>query len=96
MKIKNNYIIVFIIWAVATLFDTITALINFINGDTLAGCIFLILAVAFSFTSGSLLMKAVFVHIKNKEAEFLQYVHEELRKEAIKNIEPFDGFEENL
>jgi hypothetical protein len=81
---------VFIVLAVACVFCDIMTFVNFVEGNLLVGFISLNFSVAFAFTSGLVLSKAILVNIHNKEVEFLQYIHEELKKEVIKDIEPFD------
>lgn len=94
MKIKNNYILAFVIWSILTIIWALACVLNFMYGNFLMGFISLLLSVSFSFVSGILLTKSIAVFIHNKEVEFLEYVHEELRKEYQAKNEPFEDFKD--
>lgn len=80
-------------WIISTICDSVICVVNFVEGKIAVGFIFLILSVAFSFVSGILLNKAITIYAHNKEVEWLKEIVEELRQEAIKQIQPFEEFE---
>lgn len=92
MKIKNNYIFPFILWIILTLIFGLLSVINFTNYDCALGFIFLILAMAFSFVSGILLIKLIAVENYNNQIDFLNNFAKELYETEMKNIEPFGEF----
>jgi hypothetical protein len=89
MKIKNDYILVCIIWIFLTILHSVNCVVNFVDRNLVIGFMFLVIAVAFSFISGILLEKALEIHKHNKICDFLEDVHEFL----IDQIEPFEEFE---
>ena len=92
MKLKNHYAWLCPLWIIATVFNSITCVVNFFNEKLAVGFIFLILSVSFAFVSGILLEKAIFIHQHNKEVDWLREIAEELKKNAINQIEPFEDF----
>jgi hypothetical protein len=93
MKIKNHYILLCVIWVIASISNAVSCVVNFVDGKLAVGFIFLILSVSFSFVSGILLNKAVVVYWHNKEVKWLHEIAEELKEEAIQQIKPFEEFE---
>lgn len=93
MKVKNYYAWLCPLWIISTLCDSISCVVTFVNGKFAVGLIFLILSVAFSFVSGILLNKAIAVYWHNKEVDWLQEMAKELQKEAIRQIKPFEEFD---
>lgn len=89
MKIKNHYAWLCAIWIIATICDSVSCAVNFINGEIVFGFMFLVMSVGFSFVSGILLNKAVAVYNHNKEVEWL----EEIAETLYDDIEPFEEFD---
>jgi hypothetical protein len=92
MKLKNYYAWLLPFWIITTLLDSISCVVNFVEGEIGIAFIFLILSVAFSFVSGILLQKAIFIHQHNKEVDWLKGIIEELKENAVSQIEPFEEF----
>lgn len=83
MKLKNHYAWVCLIWIIATIFDSVSCVVNFVEGNLAVGLIFLVLSVAFAFVSGILLNKAIVVYWHNKEVDWLHEIAQELKENAI-------------
>lgn len=94
MKIKNHYAWLFALWVISTLCDSLTCVVNFVEGKYAVGFIFLVLSVAFSFVSGMLLQKAIMVHNHNTTCDMLEELADDLYEEYINQIEPFEEFED--
>lgn len=90
MKIKNNYAWLCVIWTLATLLNTVSCVIEFVDGNLVWGTLLLIIAVAFSFVSGSLLQKSLEIRKHNQTCDWLHDIAEDLREQAINSIEPFE------
>lgn len=93
MKIKNHYILLCVIWVIASISNAVSCVVNFVDGKLAVGFIFLILSVAFAFVSGILLEKALEIHNHNKEVDWLHEIAQELQEEQISKIKPFEEFE---
>ena len=92
MKLKNHYAWLCPFWIISTLLDSISCVVNFVDGKIAVGFIFLILSVAFAFASGMLLQKALEIRNHNKTCDWLHEIAEELKENAINKIEPFEDF----
>ena len=93
MKLKNHYACLLPFWIISTICDSLACVVNFVEGKLVVGFIFLVLAVAVAFVSGILLNKAIAVYWHNKEVDWLHEIAEELQKDAIYKIKPFEEFE---
>ena len=93
MKLKNHYAWLCPFWIISTLLDSISCVVNFVDGKIAVGFIFLILSVAFAFASGMLLQKALEIRNHNKTCDWLHELAKELGKEQMEKIQPFDEFE---
>lgn len=96
MKIKNHYAWICPIWIISTILDSITCVVNFVDGRFGFGFIFLILSVSFAFVSGMLLNKAMVIYNHNKTCDWLHDIAIELAKEEIEKIKPFEEFDNML
>ena len=90
MKIKNNYAKISVIWVLSTLLNSVSCLVQFVDGDLAWGFILLLVAVSFSFVSGILVQKALEIRKHNQMCDWLHDIAEDLREQAINSIEPFD------
>ena len=90
MKIRNHYIWMCILWAIISMTNTILCVVNFVDGSLWQGVVNLLLAVPFSFVCGLLCEKAHEVRKHNQTCDWLHDIAEDLRKEAIERINPFD------
>jgi hypothetical protein len=93
MKVKNHYVWVCVLWIICTILHSINCAVNFVDGNLAKGFIYLICAVAFSFVSGLLLIKALQTKKHNDICDFLDKIAEEIIEKQIKNIKPFEEFE---
>lgn len=93
MKLKNHYAWLFPFWIISTICDSVSCVVNFVEENHAVGFIFLVLAVAFAFVSGILLEKALTIHKHNKTCDWLHELAQELAKEKIEQIKPFEEFE---
>lgn len=92
MKLKNHYAWLCPFWIIASICDSLACVVSFVEGKIIFGFIFLILSVGFAFVSGILLQKAIFIYHHNQEVDWLKEISEELRQNAINQIEPFGDF----
>jgi uncharacterized membrane protein len=91
---KNYYIGVCIVFILATLAQFISFLCNLFEYDIYMSLFWAILAIAFSFTTGRLLEKAIQLHKLNQSKKFLQEFTEVIKIEIEKEkSSPFKEFE---
>lgn len=90
MKIKNHYAWICVIWTLATLLNTVSCVIEFVDGNLAWGTFLLIIAVSFAYVSGILFNKALEILKHNQMCDWLHDITEDLREQAINSIEPFE------
>jgi hypothetical protein len=90
MKLKNYYAWLLPFWIISTLLDSISCVVNFVEGNLAVGFIFIVLAVSFAFVSGILFEKALAIHKHNKTCDWLHEIAKELMEEELV---PFKEFE---
>lgn len=98
MKKKNYFAVLFPIWAIACILQTTCCLVSFVDGDIIKGTIYLILAVAFGFVSGILLVKAIIVYKHNLACDYFMDIVEgfiENEEEGQTQNLPFEEFNTN-
>lgn len=93
MKLKNYYAWLCPFWIISCICDSLACVVNLVVGNLAVGLILLVLAVSFAFVSGILFNKAIAVYWHNKEVDWLHEIAEELQKDAIYQIKPFEEFE---
>ena len=93
MKLKNHYAWLLPFGIISTIYDCVGSVVNFVDSKIVFGFIFLVLSISFSFVSGILLEKALVIHKHNKTCDWLHELAQELAKEEIEQIKPFEEFE---
>lgn len=94
MKLKNHYVWICLLWIIITLCHSVSCVVNFVNENLGFGCLFLVLAVGFSFMSGVLFNKAKAIYHHNKQVDWLKEISKQLSEEEIQSIKPFEDFDD--